>query len=71
MLKDLLHDMEDKARKSIEASKREIASIRTGRANPALLDRIHVEYYGNETPLNQVANISVPAAMVTRRYLSA
>ncbi len=60
MLKDLLHDMEDKARKSIEASKREIASIRTGRANPALLDRIYVEYYGNETPLNQVANISVP-----------
>ncbi|MDD3925169.1 MAG: ribosome recycling factor [bacterium] len=60
MIKDLLHEMEDKTHKSIEATKREMASIRTGRANPALLDRIHVDYYGSETPLSQVANISVP-----------
>lgn len=60
MVKDLLHEMEEKTHKSIEATRREIGGIRTGRANPSLLDRIKIDYYGAETPLNQVANISVP-----------
>ena len=46
----------------IEATQRSFNTIRTGRANPALLDRITVEYYGTETPLKQLANISVPDA---------
>jgi ribosome recycling factor len=44
----------------IEATKKAFAAIRTGRANPALLDRIVVSYYGTPTPLNQMASISVP-----------
>lgn len=60
MIEDLLREMEDKTHKSIDATRREISGIRTGRANPALLDRITVDYYGSETPLSQVANISVP-----------
>lgn len=48
--------------KTIEATQRSFNTIRTGRANPALLDRITVEYYGTETPLKQLANISVPDA---------
>ena len=54
--------------KSIEALKGELAKIRTGRANPSILDHVVVSYYGNDTPLNQVANISVEggrALMVT------
>lgn len=44
----------------IAATKRTFASVRTGRANPALLDRIVVSYYGTPTPLNQMASVSVP-----------
>lgn len=47
-----------------DALQRELGSIRTGRANPRILDRIEVEYYGAMTPLNQVASISVPEARV-------
>ncbi len=54
-VKDANHRMD----KSIEAFKHEIAKIRTGKATTALLDGIKVEYYGNPTPLNQVANVSV------------
>ena len=43
---------------------REYGSIRAGRANASLLDRIHVEYYGVETPLNQIASITIPEARV-------
>ena len=43
---------------------REFGSIRAGRANASLLDRIHVEYYGVETPLNQIASITIPEARV-------
>jgi ribosome recycling factor len=45
---------------ALEATRRDFSTIRTGRANPAMLDRIQVEYYGNMTPVNQLANISVP-----------
>uniref|UniRef100_UPI0021E2A6E0 ribosome recycling factor n=1 Tax=Oscillatoria salina TaxID=331517 RepID=UPI0021E2A6E0 len=49
-------------KKSVEATQRSFNTIRTGRANPALLDRIMVDYYGSETPLKSLANISAPDA---------
>ena len=48
--------------KAVEATRSEFASIRTGRASPALLDRLHVEAYGSSVPLKQVASVSVPDA---------
>ena len=59
-IKELLQQAEDRMNKSIEALKHEFASIRTGRASVALLDKVMVDYYGSPTPINQVANISVP-----------
>ncbi|XTZ19581.1 MAG: ribosome recycling factor [cyanobacterium endosymbiont of Rhopalodia fuxianensis] len=58
-----LAELKDNMQKSIEATQRSFNTIRTGRANASLLDRITVEYYGTETPLNQLANISIPDAM--------
>ena len=49
-------------KKSLESLEKDFASLRTGRASVSLLDKIRVEYYGNETPINQVATISVPEA---------
>jgi ribosome recycling factor len=57
---DILKDAEQKMKGAIEAMVHDFASYRTGRASPAVLDRVHVEYYGTETPINQVANISTP-----------
>ncbi|HEY3425183.1 MAG TPA: ribosome recycling factor [Negativicutes bacterium] len=51
---------EEKMKKAIEALRKELATLRAGRATPALLDKILVDYYGTPTPVNQVANISVP-----------
>jgi ribosome recycling factor len=51
---------DEKMKKSLESAKKTFASIRTGRANPSLLDHITVEYYGTNVPLKQLANISVP-----------
>ena len=62
MLKDILKDGENKMIAVVNSAKKALSGIKTGRANPALLDRITVDYYGTETPLNQVANISVPEA---------
>ena len=59
-IKELLHQAEDRMNKSIEALKHEFVSIRTGRASVALLDKVMVDYYGSLSPINQVANISVP-----------
>lgn len=56
---DVLRDAEDHMKKAIANLQKEFHTIRTGRANPALLDRVEVEYYGTPTPLKQVANISV------------
>jgi len=53
---------EENMKKSVDAVKREFASMRAGRATPALLDKIMVDYYGVPTPVNQLANISVPEA---------
>lgn len=58
-VKELLAQHEAKMDKTIEALKRELTSIRTGRASTSLLDRVMVDYYGTPTPVNQVANVSV------------
>ncbi|HVS47083.1 MAG TPA: ribosome recycling factor [Verrucomicrobiae bacterium] len=55
-------DVEDRMNKCIDATRSEFASIRTGRATPALLDRLHVEAYGQSVPLKQVAGVSTPDA---------
>ena len=62
MIDDLQKRTSERMAKSIEALKHELAKIRTGRAHPSLLDGIRVEYYGAETPLSQMANISVEDA---------
>ncbi|MDO7787062.1 ribosome recycling factor [Desulforamulus aquiferis] len=60
MLKDIISAAEDNMKKSVEVVRKEFASLRAGRATPALLDKVTVSYYGTPTPLNQLANISVP-----------
>lgn len=57
---DIHKDAEHKMKGAIDAMVHDFASYRTGRASPAVLDRVHVEYYGQEMPINQVANISTP-----------
>lgn len=57
---DVIKKSEDKMKAVIEAENREFAGIRTGRANPSILDRVTVDYYDTPTPLAQVATISVP-----------
>jgi len=57
---EVLRDAEDKMRKAVSVNQEELASIRSGRASPTLLHRIHVDYYGTQVPLNQIANVSVP-----------
>lgn len=56
----VLQDAEQKMKKAVALNSEELASIRSGRATPALLNRITVDYYGSQTPLNQLANLSVP-----------
>ncbi len=58
----LLDDARERMHKCVEATRHEFGSVRTGRASPALLDRITVDYYGAATPLRQLATISVPEA---------
>jgi ribosome recycling factor len=60
MIKDLLKDTEERMEKAVDALQDSLATIRTGRASPALVERLPVEYYGTPTPLNQLATISVP-----------
>ncbi len=57
---DILLETEDQMQKSIEATQRNFNTIRTGRANSSLLDRIEIDYYGAQTPLKQMANVSIP-----------
>ncbi len=59
MSNQIFNDAESKMNKSIESLHTELAKIRTGRANPSLLESVMVPYYGNPTPLNQVANVTV------------
>jgi ribosome recycling factor len=62
MVSDVLKDLQASLEKGIDLFKRDLAKVRTGRANVAILDGIKVDYYGTPTPLNQVASVSVPDA---------
>lgn len=62
MTKDSYKEYESKMEKSLQVLREELAGIRAGRANPHLLDKITVDYYGTPTPINQLANIAVPEA---------
>jgi ribosome recycling factor len=62
MVRDVLDNTKDRMAKTEEALKRELASIRTGRASTALVDHLHVDYYGTPTPINQLATIAAPEA---------
>jgi ribosome recycling factor len=62
MIEDILLDAELRMGKAMEALQTNLTSVRTGRASPALVERIHVDYYGASTPLNQLAGISAPEA---------
>jgi len=59
---DIRSDADDRMKKAAEALRREFDTIRTGRASPALVEHVQVDYYGTPTPLNQLATISVPEA---------
>jgi ribosome recycling factor len=62
LVSGLLDDARDRMHKSVDSTRHEFGSVRTGRASPALLDRIQVDYYGAATPLKQLATISAPEA---------
>lgn len=64
MIKDIEKSMQEKMDKTLTVLKHELSTLRAGRANPTILDRITVEYYGIETPLNQLANIAAPEPRV-------
>ncbi len=61
-MQEMIQSYEDKMNRSIELLQEDFASIRAGRANPHVLDKIKVNYYGTPTPIQQVGNISVPEA---------
>ena len=62
MIDELLQDARERMDKSVEAIRHEFSSVRTGRASPALLDRVNVDYYGTQTPLKQLSTISASEA---------
>jgi len=62
MIDELLADAKDRMGKSVEATRGELATVRTGRASPHLLDRVIVDYYGAETPLKQLAQVAATDA---------
>jgi ribosome recycling factor len=62
IIDELLADARERMAKSVESTRHEFGSVRTGRATPALLDRIVVDYYGTATPLKQLATITTPEA---------
>jgi len=62
MYEDILTDADERMHKAIEALRSHLSGIRTGRASPALIERVIVDYYGAETPLQQLAGISAPEA---------
>jgi ribosome recycling factor len=59
-VEETLHDAEQKMRSAVSVTQEELSSIRTGRANPKLLDRLTVDYYGTQVPLRDIAGFSVP-----------
>lgn len=60
MIKDILKEAEDRMKKTVEVFRKDLAGMRAGRANPAILEKISVPYYGVPTPVNQLATIAVP-----------
>ncbi len=60
MIEDILKDAKDRMHSSVQSLKDDLAAIRTGRASPALVEKLSVEYYGQPTPLMQLASISIP-----------
>lgn len=64
MIKDILQKSEEKMEKTITILKKDLTSMKAGKANPSILDKISVEYYGSETPINQLAGISSPEPRV-------
>lgn len=62
MIDETLKDADDRMRKAITALERELSTIRTGRANPGLVEQLRVDYYGTPTPLQQLASVGVPDA---------
>jgi ribosome recycling factor len=64
MIKDVISTANEKMNKTIAVLKKELASMKAGRANPLMLDRIEAEYYGAMTPLSQLANVSAPEPRV-------
>lgn len=63
-MKEIINAAEEKMKKTISVLKTELASMKAGRANPSMLDRIEVEYYGTMNPLNALANVSAPEPRV-------
>ena len=61
-MKEILEKADSKMNKTVEALGKELGSIRAGRANPGVLDKVSVDYYGTMTPLKQVANVATPEA---------
>lgn len=59
MINDIIKDAKERMSKSVEALKSQMSKVRTGRAHPSILDGVKVSYYGAETPLNQLANITI------------
>jgi ribosome recycling factor len=70
MIEDVVKETEERMKKSVEALQTDLINIRTGRASPALVERLQVDYYGTLVPLNQLSTISVPEPrlMVIRPY---
>ena len=62
MIDETLLDAEERMEKAVTVAKDELSTVRTGRANPAMFSRIHVDYYGSPTPINQMASIAIPEA---------
>jgi len=62
VISDVLAEAKDKMKKAVEVAKEDFATVRTGRANPALFQKIQVEYYGTPTPLEQLASLQNPEA---------
>ena len=64
MINEVLADAEDRMQKTVESLRVDLPSVRTGRASPALVDRVLVDYYGMPTPIQQLATITVPEAQL-------
>lgn len=62
MIDEILLGAEDKMTKAVDVAKEDFSTIRSGRANPAMFSRLHVDYYGSPTPLQQLASFTVPEA---------